>query len=174
MGETRERIRAAIAADPGVHFRGLVRSLDVAPGQVQHHVRRLGSAGQVVSEGHRGRTHYYPPTFDPWERRAIAALRRETARDVVAVLLERGESDPATVADAVGVARSTLEWHLDALIDVDLVEKERVDGNRVALAPARPAETARLLATVDPSVADRLVDRFERLVDSLADDARGR
>lgn len=170
MSDTRERVRAAIESDPGVHFRGLVRELDLAPGQVQHHVRRLRRADDVVATDHRGRTHYFTPAYDERERAAIAALRRETARDVVAHLLERGESDPSDVADAVGVARSTLAWHVDALVDADVVEKRRVDGNRVRLTLVDPEATARLLATVDPSLVERLVDRFERLVDGLLEE----
>ena len=171
MSETRDRIRDAVEDDPGVHFRELVRSLDLAQGQVQHHVRRLQRSDALVTEDYRGRTHYYPPAFDARERRAIAALRRETARDVVTFLLAQGESAPATVVESVGVARSTLEWHLEALVAAGLVEKRRGDGNRVTLAPTDPDEAARLLATVDPSLARRLVDRFERLVDALVEDA---
>lgn len=170
MSETRERIRSAIAADPGIHFRALGRSLGLPPGQIQHHVRRLRRSDAVVEEAHGGRTHYYPPTFDAWERRAIAALRRETARDVVVHLLEHGDSRPAAVAESVGVARSTLEWHLETLVEAGVVEKRRGDGNRVTLVPVRSEEAARLLATVAPSLAGRLVDRFERLVDALVED----
>lgn len=171
VSETRDRILDAVEADPGIHFRGLARTLDLAPGQVQYHVRELRGSEAVVAEDHRGRTHYYPPTYDPWERRAIAVLRRETARDVVAHLLERGERPPAAVADSVGVARSTLEWHLETLLDAGLVEKRRDDGNRVTLVLTRPTETAELLARVAPSLAGRLVDRFERLFDALVEDA---
>jgi predicted transcriptional regulator len=171
VSETRARILAAVEDDPGIHFRGLARALDVAPGQVQYHLRELRRTDAVVPEAHRGRTHYYPPTYDPWERRAIAVLRRETARDVVAYLLEHGPSAPASVTSGVGVARSTLEWHLETLVEADLVEKRRGDGNRVTLVTGRPEETAALLATVAPSLAGRLVDRFERLVDALVEDA---
>jgi len=95
VSETRERILATVESDPGIHFRGLVRSLDLAHGQVQYHVRELRGSDAVVAEDHRGRTHYYLPAYDPWERRAIAVLRRETARDVVTDLLERDERRPA-------------------------------------------------------------------------------
>ena len=173
MTSTRDRIRIAVEDDPGVHFRELVRTLDVAPGQVQYHVRRLRRADAILAQSHRGRTHYYPPTYDDWERRAIATLRRETAREIVASLLERGPADPTTVTEDVGVARSTLEWHLDALVDADIVTKRRGEGNRVTLEATRPEATAELLATVAPSLAGRLVDRFERLVDSLVEDASG-
>lgn len=171
MSETRERIRRVVEDEPGIHFRGVARSLDVAPGQVQYHVRQLRRSDAVVAEDHRGRTHYYPPSLDPWERQALAVLRRETARDVVAYLLEHGESDPETVTGAVGIARSTLEWHLETLVEAGLVEKQRNEGNRVTLAPVQPEQTAELLATVAPSLAGRLVDRFERLVDGLVEDA---
>lgn len=171
MSETRERILHAVERKPGIHFREIARSLDIAPGQVQYHVKRLRRSDAVVAEDHRGRTHYYSPATDAWERRAIAVLRRETARDVAAHLLEHGDCDPADVASSVGVARSTLEWHLDTLVEAGLVEKRDVDGNRVVLVATRPGETAELLATVDPTLAGRLVDRFERLVDGFVEDA---
>jgi predicted transcriptional regulator len=163
--ETRERIAAAIAADPGVYFSELVRTLDLAPGQVQYHLRKLGD--RVVAADLYGRTHYYPPDTDAFERRALAVLRRETAADIVVSLLRHGPSAPATVADRVDVARSTLEWHLERLTDLGLVAKRRDERGRVTLVLENPDETAALLGTVDPSLPDRMVDRFTRLLDRL-------
>lgn len=170
MSVQRARIADAVAEAPGIHFSELVRTLDLAPGQVQYHVRRLRGEGSVREERLYGRTHYYPPSFGEWERGAIALLRRETARDVVAYLLAEGPSGPASVADDLGVARSTLEWHVGRLEERGLVEKERDARNRVTLVAARPEATVRLLATVEPTLPDRLVDRFARLVDSLLAD----
>lgn len=167
MSVQRARIADAIAEAPGIHFNELVRRLDLAPGQVQYHLKRLRGLGTVEEERLYGRTHYYPPSYEGWERGALALLRRETARDVVAYLLAEGPTAPGTVADGVGVARSTLEWHVGRLEERGLIEKHRDDRNRVTLAAARPEATVRLLATVEPTLPDRLVDRFTRLVDSL-------
>lgn len=167
MNETRDRLARRIRDRPGVHFNELVRSLDLAPGQVQYHLRRLESAAEITERHLYGRTHYFPPEFDEWEQGAVAVLRRETAADVVAVLLEEGPTPPAAVAETLGVARSTLEWHLDHLVERDVVVKRRDDRGRVTLALARPTETVRLLEAADPSTFGRLVDRFERLVDDL-------
>jgi predicted transcriptional regulator len=167
VSRTRERIRHYVAADPGVHFSELVRALDLAPGQVQYHTSRLVRADALVTEAHRGRTHYFTPAFDEWERTAVATIRRETARDILRVLIEQGATDPDPLARKIGVARSTLEWHLDALIAADLARKEGGEGAGVTITPAQPAATESLLAAVDPSVADRFLDRFERLVDAL-------
>ncbi|GAA0272878.1 winged helix-turn-helix transcriptional regulator [Halobacterium noricense] len=169
MTDTRDRIAAHVHNDPGVHFNAVVRATDLAPGQVQHHARRLVRAGDLAVERISGRTHYFPPAFDDWERGVVALARRETARDAVYYLLDTGPSRPADVADSVGVARSTLEHHLDALTTHDVVEKHRDERNRVTLVLARPEETIRLLADVDPSAADRFVDRFERLLDNFFD-----
>jgi len=163
MTETRARIRREIEREPGIHFRALTRGLELATGQVQYHLDRIDD---VRVERVSGRTHYYPPGYDEWERGALAMLRRETARDVVATLYETGQVRPGTVADRVGIARSTLEHHLDGLVAGDIVRKQRA-GNRVTLSLARPDETVALLGTVEPSLAGRLTDRFERLVDSL-------
>lgn len=165
MSETRARIERYIEANPGVHFRELTRGLNLATGQVQYHLRRLES---VSGEPVNGRTHYYPDGVDPWDRRTLAFLRRETARDVLLVLLADGPQSPGAVAAELGIARSTLEHHLDGLVEHGIVAKRR-DGNRVTLVLRRPDATAALLGLVEPSLPERLADRFERLVDSFLD-----
>lgn len=157
MTETRSSIADAVRDRPGVHFNELVRSLDLAPGQVQYHLRRLREDDSVVVERLYGQTHYYPPAYDDWERGALALLRRETAGDVVAYLLAHGPDRLGTVANELHIARSTLEWHLDRLVEHDLVEKRREDG-QVTLAAAAPEETIRLLRNADPTLRERLVD----------------
>ncbi|NHN61362.1 MULTISPECIES: helix-turn-helix domain-containing protein [Halorussus] len=169
MNATRRAIADHVRANPGVHFNAVVRGLDVAPGQVQYHLRRLRDEGEVVADEVQGRTHLYPPAYGDWERSALAMFRRETARDVLAHLLDAGETTPAALADELDLARSTVEWHLDNLTDYDLVEKRR-EGNRVFLEPARPAATADLLGEITPSLPERLVDRFANLVDGLVEE----
>jgi predicted transcriptional regulator len=163
----RARIADRVAENPGVHFSALVRSLDLAPGQVQYHVRDLEADDAVIADGYYGRTHYFPPEFDDWERGALALAHRETARDVLVSLLEDGPSRPAETTERVSVARSTLEHHLDHLVECGVVEKERDAHNRVTLTLTRPEATVRLLDAIQPSASERFVDRFERLVDDL-------
>jgi len=169
MTETRTAIRDAIYDHPGIHFSELVRQLDLAPGQVQYHLKKLRNADSVVDERFYDRRHYYPPECSPWERRALALFRRETASDVVAYLLVHGPTRPGTVADELGIARSTLEWHLDRLVEHGLVEKRRDEHNRVTLAITNRDDTVRVLRDADPTLRDRFVDRFTRLVDLLLD-----
>jgi predicted transcriptional regulator len=167
MSEVRERIRAHVAANPGEHFNALARALDLASGQTQYHLRRLERRDRVVSLALYGRTHYFTPAYDEWQRGAIAVLRRETARDVLLSLLDGGAAAPGDVADDVGIARSTLSWHVGHLVEQGLVEKRRDDRNRVTLVACEPAETVALLEELTPTLPERLADRFTRLVDDV-------
>ena len=173
MSEVRSSIARRVRDDPGIHFNELARELDLAAGQTQYHIHRLVRAGDVVAESLYGRTHYYPTGFDDWDRRALALLRRETCRDVLTVLSADGPSRPTDVAEELGIARSTLEWHLSHLTDEDLVEKRYDERGRVELHLVDPGRTGELLSRVTPTAPDRLVDRFMRLVDLLLEDVEG-
>ncbi|WP_280536491.1 ArsR family transcriptional regulator [Halopenitus sp. POP-27] len=165
MSDTRDRIRRHVHATPGLHFRRIGRDLDLATGQVQYHLRRLTREGTVVKEPVGGKTHYFAPSFDPWDRRTIAFLRRETARGIVVRLAADGDRRPGTLAADLDLAESTVSWHLSTLAEHDIVEKSPSSPMTVSL--TRPARTAQLVDTVSPSVSDRLVDRFLRSVDEL-------
>jgi len=169
MTEQRARIVAHVVDHPGTHFNELLRELELATGQAQYHLHRLVRQNEIRRAEFYGRTHYFPLEWTEWERGAIAMARRETARDVLLELLERGPSEPQAIADALDVARSTLEWHLDHLVELDVVRKERDSRNRVTLVLMRPRETMRVLETVDPTLSETFVDRFIRLTDSLLD-----
>lgn len=170
MSDQRARIASHVSATPGIHFNALVRELDLAPGQAQHHLKTLRQERDLVEEHLYGKTHYFPPGYDDRERRVLALLRRETARDVLGSLLENGSARPAVIADRLDIARSTLEWQLDRLIEQELVEKRYDAGGRVNLVLTHPSETARLIREVAPSFSERMADRFVRLTDRLLSD----
>jgi SAM-dependent methyltransferase len=94
----------------------------------------------------------------------------DSARSVTGVDIDSASIEHARrryAADGLDIARSTLEWHLDHLVEQQLVDKQRDNRNHITLVLREPEDTARLLRLVEPSVADRLVDRFTRLVDGL-------
>jgi len=166
MSELREAIAEHVRSHPGVHFNELVRDLDIATGQAQHHLRRLCKRDELVTEKLRGRTHYFPDGYDPWDRRAVALLGRETTREIIAHAL--GSGTPAAAAELASdldIARSTVSWHVSTLVEAGLAEKTYDGQGRVHVRLTRPEETRRLLEQVSPTLPDRLVDRFTRLVD---------
>lgn len=167
---SRYSITRSIHRNPGIHFNELVRELDRSPEQVQRDLGTLDENGALVSVSLYGQTHYYPPKFDEWERGALAMLRRETAREILIYLYEEGSSRPDEIAGAVGIARSTLEWHLGRLVETELVRKHREDDGRVVLELTRPDELEELLSEIRPLLPDRLLDRTTRLLDHILKD----
>ncbi len=167
MNQQRQRIHNHVETHPGTHFNELTRALDLAPGQVQYHIRKLQRRDELVAESLYGKTHYYTPEYGEWERGALAVLRRETARDILFYLLDEDDTAPAEVTESLDIARSTLEWHLDHLVEQELVEKRRDMHNHVTLTVRHPTETVRLLEEITPSLPERMVDRFTRLVDTF-------
>jgi len=165
MPETRARVRRHVRDTPGVHFNRVSRDLDIATGQAQYHLRRLVRDGEVAVERIGGRAHYFDPAFDPWDRRAVAFLRRETAREILVRLHAEGATRPATLAEELDLARSTVSWHVSNLAESGIVEKSDDRPMRVSL--ALPDRTAALLDEVSASLPDRIVDRFVRTVDDL-------
>ena len=172
MATVRKRVHKHVKANPGVHFTALKQDLDIATGQAQYHLKKLGRAGEIVADEIRGQTHYYDRSYGPWERRLLAFARRETARGLLAHLLKDGPLAAAELVDRLGVNRSTVAWHVSSLEEAGAVEKSYGDRGQVVVGLVRPGETRRLLGEVRPSLADRLVDRFTRLVDEgVADSA---
>ena len=170
MTDTRRQIRRHVRSNAGIHFNELVRESAFAPGQVQYHVHRLLDEDELVRNEFYGRTHYYPPTYDEWERAALAMFRRETAREIVLYLIEHEPASPAVIADTLDIARSTLEHHLTRLVEHAIAEKRYDRQNRVSIVLANPERTGELLSVVEPTVPDRLLDRFTRLVDELLEE----
>lgn len=171
MTEARAAVEEYVRHNPGSHFSAIVDGLDQATGQVQHHASRLVRDDRLERVAVYGQTHYYPTGYDEWEKRALALCHRESVREIVATLLDEDGQRPAALAEALGLSRSTIEYHLDRLIECDVVEKRRGDDGRVTVHLTRPQETALLVAEIAPTYADRFTDRFMRLVDSLVDDA---
>lgn len=135
MANTRDRMREYVAAHPGQQFSELERTPDLSSGRLD-------------------------TTSGSSERRAIAVLRRETARGILFHLLEHEAAEPRSVADALGIARSTLEWHLDQSTERGLVRKRRHPGDRITLFVPDPAETLDPFGEITPSPSDRMLDRL--------------
>ncbi len=171
MSDTRSAVRDCVCRNPGIHFNAISRKLDIATGQTQHHIKHLLRSQELTSEEVCGRTHYYPPTYTAWERGVIALLRRETTREIVLTLLEDNQQPPAKMTERLGLARSTVEWHLSNLVDNDVVEKKTItDGNgteQFVVELTEPDTVYRLLREIEPRPSDRLADRFARLTDQL-------
>lgn len=121
---SRARILAILDADPGLHFRELVRRAGQSRGTVLHHLHILETAGLVIREP-AGRYVALYATATTTPRNANRdALRTQLARDVLAAAgasAGRGASI-ADLARRLGVSDRAVAYHVRRLAARGLVE----------------------------------------------------
>ena len=83
--------------------------------------------------------------------------------------MEENEVAPKRVASQLGLASSTVSYHLDRLEDSGLVTNAYGSDGKMKLSVSDPGRVEELLLATDPDMLERLTDHFERLVDGLLD-----
>ncbi len=167
--ENRRHIYEFIAANPGTHVREMERGLDMQPGLLSYHLDYLEKRKLVRSEddGHR-KMYFLMDRFIEKDRRTVGALRQESPRKILIHLLVKGPTSFQALQAEMGVAKSTLSYHLKRLrgikvIDVTKIEKEMVyrvgDADRVA----------DLLIGIQESLSSDAVDRFADIWNRLGE-----
>ena len=158
----RAAILQCVQEVPGIHLRQIERETQLALGQVLYHLDRLEKMGLLVSVRDAGFRRYFGAhDVSRQDKTFVAALRQEMARRVQLALLEDGPMTHGELQSRLGVAASTLSFHLQRLAGAGVVDRERVgSANRYALAD--PEATRRALVLYRGSFRDPEVDRYVR------------
>ena len=116
-----------IKANPGLHFRELLREMSLTRGTLGYHVERLQSAGLLKAIRSRGRIHYFA-TGSPYsaEKEAlIIAMSNDTLRGIITqISLNRG-AHIEELAEESGLSRATVYTHVKYLERQGIVASER-------------------------------------------------
>lgn len=132
----RAQLLLIVQAEPGIHFQDLVRRSGLPNGTAVHHLGKL-SKGGLVSVRALGRyTCYFPGSAPTASALAIApVLRSEGARRVYEAIQGRPGLSGIELASLVALQPSTVNYHVQRLVDSGLVVAAR-DGRAVRLSPA--------------------------------------
>lgn len=169
----RSDILRVVSEYPGIHLRRVERETHLPLGQVLYHLDRLERMGLVVSARDAGfRRYFLAHDVGRGEKPVLAALRQEIPRRVLLLLLERGARNHKEIQGRVGIAASTLSFHLQRLVSAGVLTRERVGtANLYDLADA--ALVRRELIFYRESFRDAEVDRYVRAqLDALPPPAR--
>jgi DNA-binding transcriptional ArsR family regulator len=129
----RSRLVQIVQAEPGIHFQDLVRRSGLPNGTAVHHLGKLTQAG-LLSARPLGRYTCYFPGASP-DRAALAAapvLRSDGARRVYEAIQGRPGLSGLELAGLVALQPSTVNYHVQRLVDCGLVRAAR-DGRSVRL-----------------------------------------
>ena len=127
----RSRIYACIRDHPGIAPAEIACITGINRGTTRYHLSRLREAGLVSALYRDDRVGYFRNgDYDTAEKVVCLHLRNGTRRQILALLLEVPGVTQSEVANTIGVARSTVAWHLLRLVADGLVESDR-DGRTV-------------------------------------------
>jgi len=136
-----------ISGNPGLHLRELSRLLDISYTNLRHHLRSLDRAGLLSIKDEEGFQRYFAKVeISRKEKEILSVLRHQVPLRIVILLLLCDDFGPINKAmlrkmpdthrwkkkdyDMYRVfkSRSTLNYHLQRLIDFDIIERIYIDG----------------------------------------------
>ncbi|HJQ94070.1 MAG TPA: ArsR family transcriptional regulator, partial [Candidatus Thermoplasmatota archaeon] len=147
---TRRRLYALVKEYPGVHVREAARQLGTSMALVEYHLALLREHGLVSVSKDDGYARLYPgdaPPPGPAERGQVGLLRQRLPLRVTLTLLDDGPAKHKDLAEALGLGKSTLSFHLRKLEAAGLVVRD-ADGR---FAVKDPPRVLRLLLAYPPT-----------------------
>lgn len=123
MRNSRERILALVASQPGIHLREMPRRLGLSLRSVRYHVDVLADE-ELITAHRSGRFERFFSAghFSAEDRALISALRVRGQRAILSCLSHRGPARFSSLGDATGLSSATLARDLGRLSAERLVE----------------------------------------------------
>lgn len=147
---TRRRLYAVVKEYPGIHVREAARQLGTSMALVEYHLALLRDHGLVGVSKEDGYARLYPtdaPAPSPAEREKVGLLRQRLPLRVTLTLLDDGPAKHKDLAQALGLGKSTLSFHLRKLEAAGLVVRD-AEGR---FAVEDPPRVLRLLLAYPPT-----------------------
>lgn len=120
MGEAtpRRALLALVERYPGLHVRELARQAQTSEALALYHLDQLVSAELIEAADDGNYRRFYPakggaPSDE--DRAMMATLRRRVPLQIALFLLEKGTSSHQGLTDELGLAKSTVSYHVSAL-----------------------------------------------------------
>lgn len=146
----RRRLYALVKAYPGIHVREAARQLDTSMALVEYHLALLKEHGLVTVQKDDRYARLYPtdvPAPGAGERERVGLLRQRLPLRITLTLLDNGPVKHKDLAEALGLGKSTLSFHLRKLEAADLIRRDP-EGR---FAVHEPAKVLRLLVAYPPT-----------------------
>jgi predicted transcriptional regulator len=120
---TRGKIYGYILANPGDHYNSIQKAVNVPNGTFAYHLHVLEKEGYIKSRREGTYRCFYPAGMKiPEGERTLKAGERM----VVERILEEPGISQKEIAASLGVSSSTVNYHLKGLLQLGVVERERL------------------------------------------------
>ena len=152
---------------PGIQFREIMRKSGLKNGVVSHYLRKLERSGTIRAERSPRQARFYLPSITHAESKAIKALRRQTARDLLLTLIARRDGMVfGELVRSVKKSPSTVSLYLSQIVRDELVEI-RYENLKKMYYVKDVKLIDRLIEEYRPSFLERSASEFEDVINSL-------
>jgi predicted transcriptional regulator len=112
-----------VELSPGIHLRGVQRTLGLSFSTVRHHIERLDDEG--IIERHRfGRyDRLFPKGFPASERDSVAIAHGKSSLLIMREFLKNNQVSNKRISETTGLAKSTVSKHVRSLLALGIVQK---------------------------------------------------
>ncbi len=116
-----------IKANPGLHFRELLRKMSVARGTLDYHVRVMVSEGLLKAVPEKGRIHYFSADsrYSAEEETLIVAMENDSLRGIITRIYLKQGARTDELAEESGLSKATVYKHVKHLETLGIVRSER-------------------------------------------------
>ncbi len=166
--DTRKKIYSQVERAPGIHFRELQRRTDLAIGSLQYHLDVLQKQHLVKSRKKGKFTRFFPVYGEQSEEEkvALSLFREESVRKIVLFLVQKKRATNKQLARFLGLAPSTVSFHMQKLIKAGLVEKKRRK-KKTYFSLANAEQAKEIIIGYRKSFLDDLVDSFVEMWEGI-------
>ena len=165
--DTRRRIYELIFSSPGLHFREIMRKLDIKIGVLEYQLDILDKQELIVKKKDGYYTRYFiRDKISPQEKKIISHLRLKIPRQIVLFLYFNPFSCNKDMLSEFNIPPSTLSYYLRKLVRADLLRDE-VRGRNTHYTVGNPALVLKILTAYKTSFFDEMSDRLTELWDRL-------
>ncbi len=164
----RLQVHEAVRRYPGIHLREIERQTGVSAPLAQYHLRKLVEEGFVDVHEQGGYARHYPTdkgksaSVTPRDLPLVGLLREEVPLHVVLLLLDRGPMTHTELVAELGVAKSTVSYHLAKLAEADVIERAGAEG-KLRLKDRERVYRLLLAYRPTPTLVDAFADLWEDL-----------
>lgn len=143
--EKRKTIYEKISENPGLHLRELNRNIDFSFGSLRYHLNYLIKKGLVITESDHGFIRYYSSkNVCKTDRKILNLLQYDTIRKILIIFMMNEDKKIFFKEDLIKLPhhekwydpekfvlnkhRTTLDYHLRKLADINVLETINVNG----------------------------------------------
>jgi predicted transcriptional regulator len=123
---TRGKIHGYILANPGDNYNSIKKALDISNGSFAYHLHVLEREGVIKSRRDGIYKRFYPSEM---RLSSNGSQLKEIQRLIIERINESPGMSQTDIASSLGVACSTIHYHVQDLISGDLVEARRMGRN---------------------------------------------